>query len=151
MCNDERSCTHWTWLGNHVGDTFKRRCILKTSDNGVRSYAGVVSGDGNCTSLPLGWYNYIYILMLYLRPIKGTHKPKNDLFSLSQLLQGIVILILSTPMVVHAKILPTMIIVQLQAVTVQDGIFNGVPLRTMPSTEKQHVYAHNVGVKSVTS
>ena len=69
MCNDERSCTHWTWLGNHVGDTFKRRCILKTSDNGVRSYAGVVSGDGNCTSLPLGWYNYIYILMLYLRPI----------------------------------------------------------------------------------
>ena len=50
-CNDEPNCAYWTWLGSQGGNATRFRCLLKTSNNGARSYGGAMSGDRNCPSL----------------------------------------------------------------------------------------------------
>ena len=51
MCNDALNCAYWTWLGSQGGNATRFRCLLKTSNNGTRSYPGAMSGDRNCISL----------------------------------------------------------------------------------------------------
>ena len=51
MCNDALNCAYWTWLGSQGGDATRFRCLLKSSNNGTRSYPGAMSGDRNCMSL----------------------------------------------------------------------------------------------------
>ena len=52
MCHDEPGCTHWSWLGNQVGNLafLNFKCLLKTSSDGETHFNGAISGDKTCTS-----------------------------------------------------------------------------------------------------
>ena len=50
LCNDDMSCSYWTWLGSKGGNTTKYKCLLKASAEGRRSLTGAVSGNRNCTT-----------------------------------------------------------------------------------------------------
>ena len=51
MCKDEVSCNYWTWLGSQGGNAINLKCLLKSSNNGARTYGGAVSGAKDCRTL----------------------------------------------------------------------------------------------------
>merc|ERR1712130_38966 len=52
ICNIayESNCKFWTWAGViwEEGSSWNNRCILKSSDSGMRPFSGAVSGERGC-------------------------------------------------------------------------------------------------------
>merc|ERR1719285_1046201 len=53
ICNIayESNCLFWTWSGNATweeGSWWNNRCLLKSSDSGMRPWPGAISGQRGC-------------------------------------------------------------------------------------------------------